>query len=380
MSSDDYPSLPLSTSEPLYHESLPETFEQLDEVIASYKRGNDATPWDRRNEINRLSTRLRTDIEQNVSNAWNESMESQDHTFTPFSRLPIELRFLIWEYALSTPRIIEVGKVPRTRPFEYKTKTVPPLFYANRESRRTAQSVYRSGASPAELSAFDRGNWIRYGYDIVHLRNFEFSEPEAGYENTVNTIPQTWEPFGVRQWSDWPRMFEHFRTLSLSRETMGPSLSSFSDLCPTLLRHFFPNLSTLIVLIDHEVDFWHIRRENNDWWRARGIDTSSWRPIMFDTYENVDSYRASRRLFSETCTGPFLETPADVADTGMVEYKKFIQREIQDKLDWEEWAHKDHNAPMFIFRSARLPSRSRPEESTKSPGYKDSHQSLPETL
>jgi hypothetical protein len=189
------PSLPVSSSgihaksykgpvPPIDLDTLPQTFEQLDEAIASYTV-TDRTPRVRRLKLNELSLAVRGHTKQHILNAWNESMESPDYTFTPFPNLPTEIRFRVWEYALSTPRIVELGKVRQTSSpatqFQYKHKPVPPLLHTNSESRVVSQQVYRSFASPAELSELDCGNWIRFGYDIIHLRDFDFREDVGGY-------------------------------------------------------------------------------------------------------------------------------------------------------------------------------------------------------
>ena len=145
------PPSPAPPQAAIEYPSLPKTVAELDEAVAvrmAYFE-DDFDDFDRpdrrRDELNRWAEDVRRDMSFNVTNAWNESMESVDRTFTPFSQLPTELRLRIWQYCLPTPRIVELGRSFNTRlnsnpiqPFQYRNKPVPPLLHTCSESRSEA--------------------------------------------------------------------------------------------------------------------------------------------------------------------------------------------------------------------------------------------------
>jgi hypothetical protein len=368
------PSLPVSSSgiygksykgpaPPIDLDTLPQTFEQLDEAIASYT-ATDRTPRLRRWELNELSLAVRDHTKRNILNAWNESMGSPDYTFTSFPNLPTEIRLRIWDYALSTPRIVELVKVRHTSSlamqFQYKHKPVPPLLHTNSESRTISQKVYRSFTSPAESSELDCGNWIRFGYDIIHLRDFDFSEDVAGYaiEGVGRAVAGSAEWRGIGRFGDrWvgrPSMFEHIRTLCVSRATLTQSIDDYE----CVLRHFFPKLSTLVVLIDIGINFADIIPEDAD---SEEIEDERPNHSRWFNYEKGKCYEEARSLFSRTCTGPIrFATPTPCSNYGHVSYSDYgrdISLSIQDHLCFEEQRCDSYNAPIVLLGDTRLPSR-----------------------
>lgn len=65
----------------------------------------------------------------------------RDLMFTLFPKLSLELREMIWKFALPGPRTIEISSINQHRSPAYYFK-VPTVLQVNHESRRTAQSFY----------------------------------------------------------------------------------------------------------------------------------------------------------------------------------------------------------------------------------------------
>ncbi|KAI3318395.1 hypothetical protein HD806DRAFT_315160 [Xylariaceae sp. AK1471] len=77
------------------------------------------------------------------------SQESSSLDFSQFSRLPPELRFMIWEKAMEDPRIIHTYTKYRLRPAPRKLtingitfEQVPKFFFVNHECRQIAIKFY----------------------------------------------------------------------------------------------------------------------------------------------------------------------------------------------------------------------------------------------
>jgi len=65
-----------------------------------------------------------------------------DLMFTLFPGLPLELREMIWKFALPGARTIEISSVNPHRGPAYYFK-VPTILQVSHEARRTAQGFYR---------------------------------------------------------------------------------------------------------------------------------------------------------------------------------------------------------------------------------------------
>lgn len=103
------------------YDLLPKTFAELDDALATFEYGL-SNPNLRRQEFDRVARGLERDIGLNISDAWSDSMERpslDSTTFTHFPKLPIEIRCHIWQYALATRRIVELGRTQSTTSYSY---------------------------------------------------------------------------------------------------------------------------------------------------------------------------------------------------------------------------------------------------------------------
>jgi hypothetical protein len=105
-------------------------------------------------------------IVDNIQAASYRGERPDDSLFTLFPELPPEIWLHIWQHALSVPRIIEV-KFGKT--WSYRSKTLPPLLYCNRESRTECLKAYSAYNDPIS-------RWIRFDWDILYLKELGFSK------------------------------------------------------------------------------------------------------------------------------------------------------------------------------------------------------------
>ncbi|KAJ4422036.1 hypothetical protein N0V82_003332 [Gnomoniopsis sp. IMI 355080] len=124
---------------------------------------------------------------------------SAPSSFPQFSRLPIELRYLIWEAALPEPTI-----VPRTwnSPFGYNLhRKVPEVLQACSESRRLliASAETAQGAPTPKYQLVqrrdrrDEGVYLNWRTDSIWIyRGYDIKDSEvASYTNLQNLV-MTW--------------------------------------------------------------------------------------------------------------------------------------------------------------------------------------------
>jgi len=102
-------------------------------------------------------------------------------------------------------------------------------------------------------------------------------------------------------------MFEHARLLSVSRETLASSIDEYSS----VIRHSFPNLLLLVVLINDNIDFDEIASLDLD---RESSDPETYDPnIQYTVCEMNELHDESRSLFAQPYTGLFSEP---VSNTG----------------------------------------------------------------
>ncbi|THV50664.1 hypothetical protein BGAL_0141g00140 [Botrytis galanthina] len=103
--------------------------------------------------INESETTLATDIQRVVStlesfpeNETSSSLDSMSRdalsTFTPFPRLAVELRLVIWGLACSQERLLEITTHPTDITFDLGAPT-PSVLFVNHESREEAEKHYK---------------------------------------------------------------------------------------------------------------------------------------------------------------------------------------------------------------------------------------------
>lgn len=283
-----------------------------------------------REELRRWAEDIRKEMNSNVKDAWNESMSSSSCAFPQFSQLPIELRLRVRQYCLRVPRIVELGRCFNTRPntdsvqpFQYGNRPVPPLLHTCAESRSEAKAFYHGSECYVKSSSEDTtpyvnrtrfsNNFVRYDYDIIHLRNLDFSKDAAGYANPSfvphQVLDEEDEPDEddededdsiYDRWKGRPSMFEHVRILCLSRETMIPYWDS------SLIHHFFPRLLLLVILIDDNIVINPPSAKDFLATPCLYDPETHYYLVKHNVYE-MNFHKRPRSLFPRTCTGPFTE-------------------------------------------------------------------------
>jgi hypothetical protein len=249
--------------------------------------------------------------------------------FTLFPKLPSEIRLYIWQYALSVPRIIEV-KFSKT--WSYRSKTLPPLLSCNRESRTECLKAYSTYS--ATIS-----RWIRFDWDILYLKKLDFSTSYSFVRPEFRFVSvQQWEPQEEMEitdesdkWLGRPENFEKLYALAVNREV----LTQTDDDYECIIRHFFPRLELLIVLIDDGIpirEAWDVKEDD------------------FKAYESDWAARQPRVEFTSSSTGPF--TP--VSDVNL-DYEKYVKNRMVLHFQTEQRNYEEYKAPFISVRGCRLP-------------------------
>jgi 2EXR family len=100
----------------------------------------------------------------------------QLQSFILFTKLPLELRTMIWKYANTTAaRRIEILKgVYHVWDLQFRTPRPPPspLLHVSRESALIAQEFYK----PAFSTLFKAPQYFNFGTDAIHARGFKFTK------------------------------------------------------------------------------------------------------------------------------------------------------------------------------------------------------------
>jgi hypothetical protein len=86
-------------------------------------------------------------------------------TFAPFSRLPEELRVIIWEFAMPRPNLIEVTGYGHRVPYASATRSNPGILFANKESRKVALKNH----TMAFRSRLREGIYFNFASDALYL-------------------------------------------------------------------------------------------------------------------------------------------------------------------------------------------------------------------
>jgi hypothetical protein len=194
-------------------------------------------------------------------------------SFTLFPRLPAEIRIRIWHHAISVPRIVEVEEMDDPRRisgtvglsnerWKFKNTNPPPLLSTCKESRQEILKEYKNYTDVTMSIAGPE--WIRFDWDILYLKNLDFAKNGYGF-----TLPgfersiQRWRPADIfdaifdtiteesDKWIGRPDLFQHVTTLAINRETFY--FGTYDD-CECIIRHFFPNLAVLIILIGNDIN------------------------------------------------------------------------------------------------------------------------------
>jgi hypothetical protein len=196
----------------------------------------------------------------------------------------------------------------------------PPLLSTCSEARNEVLKAYKEERSFDDVPTSVGGaEWFRFECDILHLK-----AKDMNFTNLFVKDGLRWE--NIRRWDDelgiygqnssdkWdsrPDIFNHVRSLSISRDVF---ISTHDD-CECIIRHFFPNLKLLILLIDDEYDI-------EDMWYIQNED--------FKEYEEDWNEGQPRWDFTEACTGPYIMLIQNEA------YGYYIDEDMEKRFKREE--------------------------------------------
>jgi len=246
--------------------------------------------------------------------------------FTLFPNLPLELRIKIWHHAISVPRIVEMEKVVCSGPskhaygdrWHYRIKNPPPLLRACAESRREALGLYTNQSCP-------NPPWIRYDYDILHLKvRNERGDPtwyswfQADDQSGKGSVSAIRDP--------------QIQALAVNWE----SFLDTTDRADITARSFFPNLKLLIILIVNKVDPK----------RPQSIEKDA-----FERYDLDHANNQGRYAFASASTGPFTAlSPRNI------EYQSYIEQDIDAYFKWAKPNFEGYIAPHVVVMGCALQS------------------------
>ncbi|KAL2059895.1 hypothetical protein VTL71DRAFT_10050 [Oculimacula yallundae] len=290
-------------------------------------------------EYRRLTTNLRGRLASNVKTADYIGMRTSERVFTCFAKLPPSIRRRIWRHELPGTRIIELQRKKESdthqsssMPCQYVPKNPPPLLQTCRESRAISLWNHQLEKQENNSNKVPSCKWIRYDVDIVHLRDFEFSERIGGFlappqDRKKRKNSNYISPTHIGR----PDCFNYIEDLAVSRDLFSQS-EQYSGY---LIRYFFPKPRLFILLID---DIYDIETFEDVWGIACDLDG------VIKRYEKLP-----RTVFVKNCTGPFT-TPENNQW-----YANHVAEEIgETALEQSDWT-RGYRAPEIIALSASLP-------------------------
>lgn len=133
------------------------------------------------------------------------------------------------------------------------------------------------------------------------------------------------------KWDGRPECLNMIQALAINREFVTQTTDDYE----CVLRHFFPSLRLLVVLIDDAVAIdraWNIKNNN------------------FKKYESDWGDFAPRLEFTQKSAGPFT-----IVSDKNIWYKNYIQMDIEQRFKREEQDYQHHNAPALVVMGCRLP-------------------------
>jgi hypothetical protein len=128
-----------------------------------------------------------------------------------------------------------------------------------------------------------------------------------------------------------PVHFENVTVLALNWEVLTQTFDDYE----CIIRHFFPHLKLLIVLIDDSIviyEAWNIKEGD---FKAYESDWGDFQPWWYFT-------RASTRPFTS------------VSDVN-VDYERYVKKQMRERFKTDEDDYKDYNVPFINVRGCWLP-------------------------
>jgi hypothetical protein len=145
---------------------------------------------------------------------------TRNPTFHPFSRLPLELRLMIWRYAIPNDRVIEIRSWGNFlhAPIKYSVAPhqTPAVLQVNQESRQEALRSYR-------LVEIGVSTWRDYDPSNTYIPwQYHAANPNSDPKYTV------WVPPPGRSWTAIFHSISRCHTHRKKSTSISPATSSIS--------------------------------------------------------------------------------------------------------------------------------------------------------
>ena len=237
------------------------------------------------------------------------------------------MRIRVWHHAISDRRIVEI-KFDKEMCYRSKTPP-PPLLSCNRESRAECLKAYRVGSRDWE--------WTRFDWDTLYFKdldNIALQCIRPGFTGYIQRRdPHDPEDIsdGSDKWIGRPQHFEDVCMLAVNREVLIQTMDDYE----CIIRHFFPNLQVLVVLIDDGVaigEVWNIKDNN------------------FEIYERDWGDYPPRWEFTRACSTSFT-----VVSHENKHYAEFIESQMKKHFKKEEENYAGYSAPLICVMGCWLP-------------------------
>lgn len=212
--------------------------------------------------------------------------------------------------------------------------------------------VYKNYSTSSIVTSMASPEWTRYDWDILKLKDLELAEEGEGatqtrFRNKISRWEDHIDAFhhsptrinGSNRWIGRPDGFAMVQALAVDSHRIFSTLKGDFDDVECIIRHFFPNLSLLVVLIVEPPD---------GTWSQKG-DQEQY--LIHETFTNYDSrFVSSCYPFQSRTGGPFRVPSAE--NTSYVEYVlKGVQKRFQREKDDYHW----YTPPQIIVRVSSLP-------------------------
>ncbi|CZR56701.1 uncharacterized protein PAC_06590 [Phialocephala subalpina] len=258
---------------------------------------------------------------ENAKHVIPASITPSNASFTPFPKLPVELQVRIWQYACRGPRLVKLKKLA-ARSFGRNQYTVipPPLLRTCKISRKEALRVYEKEKKTNEANQVTSSKWMRYDYDILHIKDLSF----AGFAGWC---------YGTAHKS--PKCLQHMETIAVSRDLINLTQREYLNASfEAVIRAYFPKLRLLIILIDDRTNIkytWNISGEG------------------YQEYEKDEPTKAREGLV-RLHSGPFKEVIVNK------QYAQYIEQGLQSNFDRLSRLHNNYVAPYSVVMGYSLPA------------------------
>jgi len=162
-------------------------FTSLREQNADLRKKNEALE----ERIRTLEVRLAT-TEDSMINLSPENLGNHTHkAFALFSKVPLELRTIVWKLARPVPRVVNIFRAKvDDKDVLYSTAKIPSLLHVCQESRRIAKEWYQLSFpwSSSWNDPYAARVYFDFSADFLYFPSFDYFHSE----NTARLSPLPW--------------------------------------------------------------------------------------------------------------------------------------------------------------------------------------------